>query len=842
MPEMPGHFAASQLPSMILDSRCLGFSNNEEVEEYRLKYQAFRRGEAKGAKNDIRDAAKRYAESSAALENRMLEIFQPTRATPIDAMVDQITHHFVETSNFCTANISEAEIADRFKESKIRDHPEDLSDYMDSLVHDVVNDSIHTSAPQMIGHMTSALPSYMMPLSKLLVAMNQNVVKTETAKTVTFLEREALAKLHRLIYDFDDAFYFEHIQNPKGMLGLFASGGTLANTSALWIARNQKLRASEDGCFAGVEREGLPRALRYHGYDDMIILGSALMHYSLDKAADLLGVGVRGLVKIPVDTNYQVDLAMMELKILEAIENKTLIAAVIGICGTTETGAIDDLQGMAGLAAKYGLHFHVDAAWGGPCIFSNLHRHKAKGIELADSVTLDGHKQLWLPMGCGMVFLKDPYAVNAVSKTANYIIRKDSYDLGKFTIDGSRGAQAIYLHANLELLGLRGYEVLFERTVRIARYMARCILRSTNFELLVKPMSNILLYRWIPASLRQKAWDATLTDDENEVINEVNRKLQDLQKQRGKTFVSRTTINAPKYNQKPIVGLRVVIGNPLTTEADIDAVFWDQDAIIRSHFISSDVTTSPEAIIDRDFGVPYPDAVTGDAKGITSYFDAVWAQMTHVQRFIFDNDIDSFYDAMITPDCFLEPSKHFVQKALRKAVPKTWGKPATGPTFNSKYPIEFRQSQIEGAGNGAWALVDIPKGTRLRRVAVADGTLVRFRSEQELKSAGWDIDDAVNYGIGHFADPSAIYFLNPGTAMNHADRTREPSVKYVHDEEGVLELWTVKDVNAGEEMFNEYHKDFAPCKWYDELQRSRGNIPLSQLNDYINALYDTKAL
>jgi len=142
------------------------------------------------------------------------------------------------------------------------------------------------------------------------------------------------------------------------------------------------------------------------------------------------------------------------------------------------------------------------------------------------------------------------------------------------------------LHANLALLGLRGYEVLYDRTVRIARYMARCVLTSTDFELLVKPMSNILLYRWVPASFRSKALDASLTDEENEMINEANRKLQDLQKQRGKTFVSRTTINAPKYNQKPVVGLRVVIGNPLTTEADIDAVFLDQNSIIKSHLIS----------------------------------------------------------------------------------------------------------------------------------------------------------------------------------------------------------------------------------------------------------------
>jgi len=181
-------------------------------------------------------------------------------------------------------------------------------------------------------------------------------------------------------------------------------------------------------------------------------------------------------------------------------------------------------------------------------------------------------------------------------------------------------------------------------------------------------------------------------------------------------------------------------------------------------------------------------------------------------------------------------SQH-IESLYSSAVPKTWGKPAEGPTFNSEFPAEFRPSQIEGGGNGFWAKVDIPAGTRMRRVTVADGTLVRFPNKESIVAAGWDIDDAVNYGIGHHKDPSSIFFLNPGTAMNHADKTREPSIKYNHDEEGVLELWTVKDVKAGEEMFNDYSVDFGPCAWYDELQKSRGNVPLSQLSQHIEALY-----
>jgi len=169
--------------------------------------------------------------------------------------------------------------------------------------------------------------------------------------------------------------------------------------------------------------------------------------------------------------------------------------------------------------------------------------------------------------------------------------------------------------------------------------------------------------------------------------------------------------------------------------------------------------------------------------------------------------------------------------------PKTWGLPAEGPTFNPAYRTEFRQSQIDGAGNGWWALMDIPEGVRLRRVAVAEGSLVRFDSVDDIEGAGWDIDDAVNYGIGHWKNPESIYFLNPGTAMNHADRTREASVKYVHDTPEVMELWTAKPIKAGEEMFNAYQHDFAPCPWYDTLQRERGSVPLSQLNQEIEKLY-----
>ena len=126
----------------------------------------------------------------------------------------------------------------------------------------------------------------------------------------------------------------------------------------------------------------------------------------------------------------------------------------------------------------------------------------------------------------------------------------------------------------------------------------------------------------------------------------------------------------------------------------------------------------------------------------------------------------------------------------------------------------------------------------LRRVTIKEGTLRRFGDLTEWTATGWDLHDAVNYGIGHKADTSAVFYLNPGTACNHADSTREASIRYNMDQPGVIELWTIKDVAAGEEMFNDYSHDFKPIQWYDAICKERNlGTPLSALPAMIEAMY-----
>lgn len=513
------------------------------------------------------------------IEKQVMQLFSSSSQgiyieEQIDAIVNDLSQDFLSTTD-ANSRIDLDFLLDNYSDSQIPVQPVDFESYIQNLSNNVVAHSIHTSSPRFIGHMTSALPSFVRPMAKLMTAMNQNAVKIETAKALSFCEREALAMLHRLIYNFSDNFYAQHIQHNLSTLGILVSGGTVANITALWCARNASLAAKND--FLGIEKEGLAAALDFYGYKGAVIIGSELMHFSFDKAADLMGIGTQSLIRIPTDSNNRVNIQKLRQTVKECRDQNLLIIAIVGIAGTTDSGGVDSLAEIADIAQAANVHFHVDAAWGGPLIFSEQHRHKLAGIEKADSVTIDGHKQLYLPMGIGMVFFRDPHIATAIEKQASYTMRKGSFDLGKRALEGSRPGMALFLHAGLNLLGLKGYEFLIDEGIRKTQYMADRICSMPEFELLAEPDTNLLLYRYIPEPLRELVAKKQLTEIDNQLINNFNECLQKKQRQIGNTFISRTTKSATSLGKEiPVIALRAVIANPLTKEEDIDAVLNDQ--------------------------------------------------------------------------------------------------------------------------------------------------------------------------------------------------------------------------------------------------------------------------
>jgi glutamate decarboxylase len=468
-----------------------------------------------------------------------------------------------------------------FCDTKIPEDPVFVSDHTDFLLNKVVAQSVHTAAPSFIGHMTSALPYFMIPLSKIMISLNQNLVKTETSKAFTPLERQVLGMLHRLIYDRDESFYKRWLHDNLQHLGAFCSGGTIANIPALWVARNQAF--GPQGEFKGIAAEGVFAAFKHYQCDGAAILVSKRGHYSLNKASDVLGIGRDNIIAVDTDNENRIDTNALRLKITELKERNIRPFALVGIAGTTETGNIDPLDELANIAEQEDIHYHVDGACGAPALFSRKHSHKLKGIERADSVTIDAHKQLYVPMGAGLVLFKDPKSLSSIEHHAQYVIRQGSKDLGSNTLEGSRPGMAMLVHSGLNIIGRNGYELLIDHGMEKAQAFAELINNADDFELITAPELNILTYRWLPVKVKAllDGLDSSTRHRVNELLNKITRLMQKTQREHGRAFVSRTRLEPHRYDKQVITVFRVVLANPLTSMDILNDVLEEQREIAK---------------------------------------------------------------------------------------------------------------------------------------------------------------------------------------------------------------------------------------------------------------------
>lgn len=515
------------------------------------------------------------AKASVSLEH-LYRVF--TKPEGKDSKLAQIEEHLSDNlSDFLSQHVvtkakSLEEIEQHFSDHQVPESPEFVSEHAEKLLDKLVAHSVNTYSPTFIGHMTSALPYFHLPLAKLLVGLNQNLVKIETSKAFTPLERQVIGMLHDLVYGESEGFYQTHLHSAKQSLGAFCSGGTIANITALWVARNKALKAN--GKFRGVAQQGLAAGLKHYGYESLGILSSRRGHYSLSKAVDVLGIGREQMLMIDCPSQrLSPEKALAMGKEFQSQGNKLL--ALVGIAGTTETGHVDPLDELADVAKELDCHFHVDAAWGGATLFSNQFKHKLNGINRADSVTLDAHKQMYVPMGAGMVVFKNPEDSNAVRHHAQYILRAGSKDLGATTLEGSRNGMAMMVYASFNIFGRQGYELLIDQSIEKARRFAQLIEQHAHFELVTTPTLSLLTYRVKPSFV------AECEDDTNEILDRLTVSVQKQQREAGKSFVSRTRLRVEKYGQQAITVFRVVLANPLTTEQDLADILNEQLTIAK---------------------------------------------------------------------------------------------------------------------------------------------------------------------------------------------------------------------------------------------------------------------
>lgn len=502
----------------------------------------------------------------------------PDRFVEFGVYLLDLLHDFFKKQGGIHSSAPLEELRLLFQSVQFPEAPVRMNDVLTQIKNNIIRHSVKVSNPYYIGHMTSAIPYFMILLEMISVSLNQNQVKLETARASSMVEREFLSWMHRLVFDRDDRFYEQALQNQNVSLGSVTSGGTLANLTALSVAL-AKAFPSDGRAFKGIRQAGLAQALQHYGFRRAVVLVSKRGHYSLTKSAAVLGIGSDSVVQIPVvPCRNCMDIEAL-YKTIDRLRRQdrreglpTRVVALVGIAGTTETGNVDELDRLAVVAREVDAHFHVDAAWGGGALLMKGGRERMKGIEKADSVTFDSHKLLYAPNAMGMCLFRNPADSLHLYHTSNYIIRKGSADLGRFTIEGTRPFTCLMPWAAMKVIGSHGYEVLLDHAACLQEHFVKCITGDDCFELLNRPELFIINYRYVPPEIKRQLArfiknpraNARQITEINRVLNKLNVRLQRSIRDHDTSFVSRTCLESTCYGSRRIVVLRAVTINPLT--------------------------------------------------------------------------------------------------------------------------------------------------------------------------------------------------------------------------------------------------------------------------------------
>ena len=334
---------------------------------------------------------------------------------------------------------------------------------------------------------------------------------------------------------------------PSEASGVLVTGGSMANLIGLSVARNA--RAGFD-----LRSQGLPAATR-----KLTIYVSAEAHSSNQKAVELLGLGNESLRKIPVTADFQVDIPMLERAIAEDRAAGHQPICIIGCCGTTNTGAIDDLNCLADICVREAMWFHVDGAFGALAALSPSLRPLVAGIERADSLAFDLHKWVYLPYDVGVILIRDAdQHINTFSLTPAYLAHygdrgaaSGPYWFMDYSYETSRRFRALKVWMCFKEQGIEKIGRVIEQNVRQAHYLAELIDTNPHLENLSPVSMNVVNFRF-----RADRFD-------DEALNHLNEELLIRLQESGVAMPSNTMLNG-KF------GLHVAITNHRSRREDFD--------------------------------------------------------------------------------------------------------------------------------------------------------------------------------------------------------------------------------------------------------------------------------
>ena len=297
----------------------------------------------------------------------------------------------------------------------------------------------------------------------------------------------------------------------RGASGVLVAGGTMASTLGLAVGRFAKARELGLDSRTDGMQSWPGEAVRA----PLVFYGSTETHGWARKAAELLGLGNRAFRRVPVNAEYQVDVAAMARLIGEDRAAGLMPFCIIGTAGTVNTGASDDLTALAALCRAERLWFHVDGAFGALAYLSDALRPQVAGLEQADSVGFDLHKWGSLPIECACVLVRDAETHRAAfSANASYLapttrgVIAGGLPFADRGLDLTRGFKALKVWMSFKADGVDKLVRIIEQNVAQTRYLAECVEADPDLELLAPAPLNIVCFRYAPRGLDAAALDA----------------------------------------------------------------------------------------------------------------------------------------------------------------------------------------------------------------------------------------------------------------------------------------------------------------------------------------------
>jgi len=403
----------------------------------------------------------------------------------------------------------------------------------DRAVRDVLADAAPTGHPRFFGFIPSP--------SSFVAALADALVAGFNPFGGNFVEAPGPHELERVVV----GWLAEACGLPEGASGLFVSGGSMANLTALCVAREAKL-------------DGLPDpAARVYVSDQT--------HGSVAKGLRVLGFARDAVVPIETDDAFRLRVDALGARIDADRATGRRPFAVVATSGTTNSGAVDPLAAIADRCAQDDLWLHVDGAYGAAAALSAAQRPKLAGLERADSLSLDPHKWLFTPYECGLVLVREGARLGQTfAQAADYLadVAQDEPDLADQGIQLTRSLRALKVWATFQVFGADAIEAAIDAGVARAERVAARIEAMDDWELAAPASLAICAFRYAPASLTDEEADARTFSLVPKLVAT------------GEAMVTSTKLRGRRW-------LRMCCIGPRTTDEDVDATLARLDRLAR---------------------------------------------------------------------------------------------------------------------------------------------------------------------------------------------------------------------------------------------------------------------